>query len=145
MLKYDTLKKAVRAKIKTEKVDRQSAEAACHSLYKNMVEHTVACLTSFEAEMESKLEVSLQQSVFKFKQQFSKDIEQLEGLVLPKKKQQIRDEVASCQYLFKEVCAKFDNLNLLLEIHVKMHEIIEQAAGRELTRQDKDVKTLRRV
>jgi hypothetical protein len=49
MLKYDALKKAVRAKIKTEKVDRQSAEAVCHNLYKNMVEHIVVCLTSFEA------------------------------------------------------------------------------------------------
>jgi hypothetical protein len=53
--------------------------------------------------------------------------------------------VSSSQYLYKEICGKFDNLNLLLEIHGKMHEIIEQAAGRELSRQDKDSKSIRRI
>lgn len=35
----------------------------------------VNCMTSFEGEMENKLEASLQQSVFKFKQQFNRDLE----------------------------------------------------------------------
>lgn len=79
-----------------------------------MCEQVVMCMTSFEAEMESKADASFQQSLFRFKQQFNRDVDELNNLVLPKKKQTVRDEMSSCQNLYKQLCGKFENLQLLL-------------------------------
>jgi hypothetical protein len=131
--KYYALKSALLAKINHD----PSAQQLTHSrkllsTYKYVTASLIELIAEFETQIESSMERShYNRKVIGVVKEWELRLEDaksaMEGLG-PKIKLIAKEETSALGYYCSELDGKLENLGLLIEVHKKMHQIIEQAA-----------------
>lgn len=61
------------------------------------------------------------------------------------RKKEMKVEVGYFEYIFDEIVGRLGNLDMLLEVHEKMQEIVQQTARKEVAHREKELEYEERI